>query len=813
MRNCTLLALAAVAVFPATGQAEVLFVDDLAAPGGNGSGWSTAYRFLQDALQVATEPANGVSEIRVGQGTYRPDRTELAPGGTGDRMASFHLVPDVSLRGGFAGLGAADPDARDPTAFESVLSGDLAGNDAPGFVNNDENSLHVVLVSGAFAATTLDGFTISSGNADGPGQDSQGGGLLKQSGTVTLIDCLFRFNAGAADGFSGGGIAAIGGTITITGSTFDTNTVGGHGGAIYLSNCGGVLDGCHFTNNTAAIGACIRFQDTSLTLRGCTFVGNTADAAGGAIFGVGTLLRAIDCSFVANTSQLSIGAVGGTISQIELINTTFAQNTTSDLGGGMEVAVNSIEIVNCVFSRNLASWGGAVAVSGSATIVNSTIANNSVNGLVLDPSHGSALLANVILWGNGTNFSGGPGGGAPGPVTATFSNIEGGWPGAGNIDADPVFAQPGLDNVRLASGSPCVDAGSDAALPADVHDLDADGNTTEPLPVDADGEPRVQGAAVDMGAYEGEDELMPPSEGTAGLNQGEFAVLVPQGGPFNPIESPAVIVMNTSGPDGAWFTATEFSEALHPGAGGSSELSAIVTTETSLDDGQFQAIVFIPFDSVDLGGAEPGTMNLTYFDTRVGNWALAVSGNTAVADGYGGPIGMRVLSLVGGNSAAINELGWYGVFWDPGIQRGFAWATVDHAADFGVGFAVCPADCRQTPDGQVGIQDLLALLAGWGTDGPCNIDGSFVVGIEDLVALLDLWGECPPESAAVRRVVRVDADLDGDGRIGSNDLRALMSAWKSAEQDTAADLDGDGRIGIADHLLMLAAWGFRSSTP
>ncbi|TDJ59305.1 MAG: hypothetical protein E2O40_00260 [Planctomycetota bacterium] len=778
MRYHTFLFAAVVTVIPTTGQADVLFVDDDAAPGGDGSGWSTAYRFLQDALQVAAVPANGVSEIRVGQGTYLPDRTELAPGGTGDRSASFSLVLDVSLRGGYAGLGAADPDTRDPRFFESVLSGDLAGDDAPGFVNNAENSAHIVSVTDATAATTLDGFTISGGNANVSKPDSRGAGLLKQGGAVTVIDCVFQFNAAPAQAFNGAGVAAIGGTIAITGSTFDSNAGGGHGGAILLSSCDGVLDDCHFTNNTAAIGACIRFQEASLILTGSTFVGNTADAAGGAIFGVGSLLRAIDCSFVANSSQLSIGAVGGAITRTELINTIFAQNTTSDIGGGMEVTGDSIEIVNCVFSRNLATWGGAAFLGAPTSIVNSTFANNAVNGIGVEQGNATALLTNVILWGNGTNFAGDPGGGSPGLVTATYSDIEGGWPGVGNIDADPVFAQPGVDNLRLTVGSPCVDAGSDSDLPPDVYDLDGDGNTTEPLPVDADGQARVQGAAVDMGAYEGEDQLLPPAEGADGLDQGEFAVLVPQGVPFNPNENTAVIVTNISGPDGAWFTATEFIGALHPGAGGYSELSAIVTTESSLEDGQFEALVYIPFNLADLGGAEPGSMNLTYFDEQVGNWALAVSGNTAAADGYPGPIGMRVTSLGGGGLGGINELGWYGVSWDPVLQRGFVVATVDHAGDFGVGFALCPADCLQTPDGQVGIKDFLAVLASWGTESPCDIDGNLVVGMTDLLAVLDLWGPCPPPAAAALQVFRGDADLDGDGRIGTADHLLQFAEWE-----------------------------------
>ncbi|MHC5008184.1 MAG: hypothetical protein ACYTGF_12575, partial [Planctomycetota bacterium] len=48
----------------------VLFVDDDAAPGGDGMSWDSAYRFLQVALSIAHDPDNGVTEIRVGQGVY-----------------------------------------------------------------------------------------------------------------------------------------------------------------------------------------------------------------------------------------------------------------------------------------------------------------------------------------------------------------------------------------------------------------------------------------------------------------------------------------------------------------------------------------------------------------------------------------------------------------------------------------------------------------------------------------------------------------------------------------------------------------------
>jgi hypothetical protein len=73
----------------------------------------------------------------------------------------------------------------------------------------------------------------------------------------------------------------------------------------------------------------------------------------------------------------------------------------------------------------------------------------------------------------------------PAEVAITYSDIQGGFPGEGNVDADPLLDDTG----HLQVGSPCVDAGNSAAVP--------DGVTT-----DLDGDRRIQGTSVDMGAYE-----------------------------------------------------------------------------------------------------------------------------------------------------------------------------------------------------------------------------------------------------------------------------------------------------------------------
>ena len=112
----------------------ILHVDDNAPPGGNGASWNSAFRFLQDALAAAIISPNPVSEIRVAQGVYKADRNAANPGGSGDRLASFHLLNSLALKGGYRGPYSGtrgDPDDRDILQFETILSGDLAGDDGP----------------------------------------------------------------------------------------------------------------------------------------------------------------------------------------------------------------------------------------------------------------------------------------------------------------------------------------------------------------------------------------------------------------------------------------------------------------------------------------------------------------------------------------------------------------------------------------------------------------------------------------------------------------------------------------------------------
>jgi hypothetical protein len=76
----------------------------------------------------------------------------------------------------------------------------------------------------------------------------------------------------------------------------------------------------------------------------------------------------------------------------------------------------------------------------------------------------------------------------------TYSDIQGGYPGAGNIDEDPLLAAPGSGDFHLMPGSPCIDTGDNGAPNLPAHDFEGD-----PRIIDRDGDLT---ATVDMGVDE-----------------------------------------------------------------------------------------------------------------------------------------------------------------------------------------------------------------------------------------------------------------------------------------------------------------------
>jgi hypothetical protein len=230
----------------------------------------------------------------------------------------------------------------------------------------------------------------------------------------------------------------------------------------FLFEGGGMAYGtainCTFTSNVTEEFGGGMYQGTAIN---CTFTSNVSQRWGGGMY-QGT---AINCTFTSNVSE----QVGGAMAWGTAINCTFVNNTARIGGGGIYNAT----AINCIFVNNSAYDGGAMD-GGTAT--NCTFTGNRAERYGGAMAWGTAT--NCIFWDN-----------SPDQVyntTATYSCVQGGYGGAGNIDADPRFVNIWANDLRLLGDSPCIDTGTFTGAPD--HDIR--------------GVPRPQGAEVDMGAYE-----------------------------------------------------------------------------------------------------------------------------------------------------------------------------------------------------------------------------------------------------------------------------------------------------------------------
>ena len=466
MRSLAILFLLVVLGGATTVAGKVIYVDDVATGANDGSSWENAYIFLQEALADANSADKPV-EIRVAQGIYRPNQGLLAIPEFDLRTTNFQLISGVTLKGGYAGVVMPDPDARNVRRYETVLSGDLAGNDVQVAEPHDlldeptrsENNYNVVTCIDTDETAVLDGFTITAGNANRPflpgpypytDRIKDGAGMYNHSSDPTLTHCIFTGNSAAG---SGGGISNKSGSLTLTDCTFIGNSAGEAGGG--MSNhlmSSATLNKCTFIANEAMYwgGAMYNFFGTTSTVNNCTFIGNSAEIGGG-IYNINdNELILTNCTLTGNSARVRIG--NGTRGRIGYGNGIVCSSLSST-----NIRPNDVELTSCIF------WD---------------------DGDEIWNEDGSTITISY------SNIQGGPAG-----VYDPFETVI---QGEGNIDADPLFVDPdGPDNIpgtedddlRLAPLSPCIGAG-DPAYVRGRNETDLDGN------------PRIIDDGIDMGAYE-----------------------------------------------------------------------------------------------------------------------------------------------------------------------------------------------------------------------------------------------------------------------------------------------------------------------
>lgn len=449
---------------------DKLYAKPNATGDGDCSSWANAC-----SLQHAIELSGTIKYIWVAAGTHNPTTTN-------DRTISFVIKDGVTIYGGFPSEGGVWDD-RDWTLYPTILSGDIG----TGGVQTD-NSYHVVITSGVTDSAVLDGFTITGGYTDdyGPGEyDWLGAGILNVSGSPTLINLI------------------------ITGNN-STDLSGGSGAGMYnKENSNPNLTNVTFSNNAAASGAGMYSENSSPVLSSVTFSYNNAHSCGGGMQIEGGSPSLTNVIFDHNSATGNMAEGGGMYNlydtTVMLTNVTFTNNSAYK-GGGISNSEASPTLNNVTFSGNSAQYGGAISnTHGSPTITNVTIVGNIASifggGLFSQTGYfGSShpTLTSSIVWGNlpATQQVWNDGSSS---ATITYSDIEGGWAGTGNINLNPLLGSladnGGFSKTHaLFHGSPAIDSGNPVTFLA----TDQRGFAR---PYDGDG----NGVALpDMGAYESE---------------------------------------------------------------------------------------------------------------------------------------------------------------------------------------------------------------------------------------------------------------------------------------------------------------------
>ena len=413
-----------------------------------------------DASSVGPMKFGGVTID--GRGTGRVFTVAVPPEGGGVELIGLVVVGGKEERGGGIYVD------RSALTLTHVTVADNYAEGSGGGIYID-NGLLTAASSTIIGNTSFcDGGGISSDRGELTVADStvagnsakRGGGIYNRGKSASFINTRIVGNVAR---ICGGGINGLEGALTVADSTVAENFAEFGGGIDCSSRGQTTITNSTILRNSAGSGGggginCSSHGQTTIT--GSTISKNSSSWNGGGFCNYSTL--SIDGSTISDNSSEQHGGGGYSTKSLTLRNTTVLGNT-APVGGGLSGAnpEGTLSLVNVTVAGNTARRGGGITASGKTEMFNSIVALNDSGDIV-------GHFADRI---SGTN------------------NMIGGEPG---FAAAPVFEEGKLANadaldLSLLEGSAAIDAGSNDAAEAET---------------DLAGNPRIAGAAVDLGAYE-----------------------------------------------------------------------------------------------------------------------------------------------------------------------------------------------------------------------------------------------------------------------------------------------------------------------
>jgi parallel beta-helix repeat protein len=330
--------------------------------------------------------------------------------------------------------------------------------------------------------------TLTTNSLSGNSAVGDGGGIYIDESDPVLLG---NFISGNTAGHSGGGIAMESSNPVLTANTLSGNTAV-FGGGVFLYGSDPVLKGNTLKWNMAnSEGGGMWLGNSDPAITSNTLIGNQADYGGGMyLFGSDPILTSNNMS--GNAADYG-GGLYLIYSSPHCISNTLISNLAGYAGGAVSFNTSGGVITNSILIENQSYSGGAIYLSDSDPyIINSTFSANMAEfGGGIQLNHSQLHLSNCLVWGNVASQ------GDSGIHTDMFStqniiwsNIQGGFAGTGNINTDPLFVDVAGGDYRLQVQSPCINAGKPDTIGLGLPLTDLDGN------------PRVMGCTIDMGAYE-----------------------------------------------------------------------------------------------------------------------------------------------------------------------------------------------------------------------------------------------------------------------------------------------------------------------